>query len=79
MSLSWVASRVLMKSDPPTYSALARYRGLPTQPKRSDDINAILDQYQPGVPDGDRQIGTNALAMVRANIEQALRQQQARV
>lgn len=79
MSLSWVASRVLMKSDPPTYSALARYRGLPTQPKRSDDINAILDQYQPGVPDGDRQIGTNALAMVRANIEQALRQQQAKV
>lgn len=33
MSLSWVASRVLMKSDPPVYSALARYRGLPANPR----------------------------------------------
>lgn len=57
ISLSWVANRVLMKSDPPTYSALARYRGLPAQPKRSDDINLILERYVPGVPDGERRIG----------------------
>lgn len=32
MSLSWVACKVLIKSDPPSYSALARYRGLPANP-----------------------------------------------
>lgn len=79
MSLSWVASRVLMKSDPPAYSALARYRGLPAQPKRSDDINALLDQYRPGVPDVDRRMGAEALVAVRASIEAAIRAQQARV
>lgn len=79
MSLSWVASRVLMKSDPPAYGALSRYRGLPAQPKRSEDINALIDQYRPGVPEGDRRIGADALLAVRASIDAALRAQQARV
>lgn len=75
MSLSWVASRVLMKSDPATYSALARYRGLPAQPKGSDDINLILERYVPGVPDAERRIGLDALERDLQSIELALRQQ----
>lgn len=72
MSLSLVACKVLIKSDPPAYSALSRYRGLPTNPKKSDEIEAIIDACVPGVPDAERQIGINALEMVRNRIEDAI-------
>lgn len=72
MSLSWVACRVLMKSDPPVYSALARYRGLPANPRKSDEINAILEAYVLGVRE-ERRLGREALDLVLNRIEQALR------
>lgn len=72
MSLSWVASKVLMKSDPPNYAALARYRGLPSAPKRHDELQALIEAYIPGVPDAERANGIAALLLVRARIEDAL-------
>lgn len=41
----------------------------------SDDINLILERYVPGVPDGERRIGVEALERVQNSIELALRQQ----
>lgn len=72
MSISWVASRVLMKSDPPTYAALARYRGLPAVPKRQDELQALIEAYVPGVLDADRATGREALQLVQARLEAAL-------
>lgn len=72
MSLSWVACKVLIKSDPPSYSALARYRGLPAHPKKSEEIQIIIDEYVRGVPDAEQRLGRDALEMVRNRIEQAI-------
>lgn len=72
MSLSWVAAKVLIKSDPPAYSALSRYRGLPALPKRHDEIQAILDAYVPGVANAEQLIGQESLRLVRDRIEQAI-------
>lgn len=72
MSLSWVASKVLMKNDPPTYSALSRYRGLPTAPKKHDELQELIEAYIPGVPDAERAVGVAALQLVRAGIDNAL-------
>lgn len=79
MSLSWVASKVLIKSDPPAYAALSRYRGLPALTKRSDEIQAIIDAYIPGVADAEQLIGQESLRLVRARIEQAIVQAAPRV
>lgn len=72
ISLSWVAAKVLIKSDPPAYSALSRYRGLPAQPKRNDEIQAILDAYVPGVANEEQLIGRESLRLVKERIEQAI-------
>lgn len=72
MSLSWVECKVLIKSDPPSYSALSRYRGLPNNPRKSDEIQLIIDKYVPGVPDAEQRLGREALTMVRDRIEQAI-------
>lgn len=72
MSLSWVAAKVLIKSDPPAYAALSRYRGLPAQPKRNDEIQAILDAYVPGVANEEQLIGRESLRLVKERIEQAI-------
>lgn len=72
MSLSWVASRVLMKSDPPTSSALSRYRGLPAAPKRHEELQALVDAYAPDVLDADRANGRAALELVQCRLEDAL-------
>lgn len=72
MSPSWVACKVLMKNDPPSYSALSRYRGPPTTPKKNDELQAIIEAYIPGVPDAERAVGINALELVKTRIEDAL-------
>lgn len=79
MSLSWVASKVLIKSDPPAYSALSRYRGLPALPKRSDEIQAIIEAYVPDVANAEQLIGQESLRIVRERIEQAIVQPAQRV
>lgn len=70
--VTWVACKVLIKSDPPSYSALARYRGLPKNPKKSEEIQTIIDEYVPGVPDAEQRLGREDLMMVRNRNEQAI-------
>lgn len=58
-----------MKNDPPTYSAMTRYRGLPSAPKKHDELQAII---QADISLMQRATGIAALELVKARIEDAL-------
>lgn len=47
LSLSLVACKLLLKCDPPNYSSLTRYSGLPPHPKGEEEITLLTERYQP--------------------------------
>lgn len=72
LSLSWLACKVLIKCDPPSYSALAIYRGIPTHPKREEQLQALIDEYDPAEAAVNINAANMALAEIRARITAAL-------
>lgn len=72
MSLSWVACKLLLKCDPPNYSSLTRYRGIPAHPKREEELTALINGYNLVINDEARALGRAAFDTIRARIAQAL-------
>lgn len=72
LSLSWLACKVLIKCDPPGYSALARYRGLPAHPRKEEQLQQLIDGYDPTEAEANIAAAGRALDAIRARITEAL-------